>query len=117
MTGNGKKTLSSRIGTAIMVRRRAKNLTQVELAERLGIEQHSLSRMEHGNIAPKFSRLQQIADELDCSVADLFRDVDASAQDRASAIADTIRELPSPMQEVVVELVENTVASLKKMTR
>ena len=45
---------------------------QTEFAERLGIGADSLSRMERGLVAPRFSRLELIANTLECSVAELF---------------------------------------------
>ena len=60
-----RENLSVLVGNAIMKRRQRKGLTQAEFAKLLGIEQHSLSRMEKGTIAPKMSRLQQIADYLE----------------------------------------------------
>ncbi len=112
-----RESLSVILGNAIMKRRQRKGLTQVELAELLGIEQHSLSRMEKGLISPKMARLQQIADILDCSVADLFRRTDTPAFARAQEICHLIEELPAEMQDVVVDMIEDTVYSLKKLNK
>ena len=38
-----------------------KNLTQKELAERTGIRQSNISRIENGNCSPTIATLQQIA--------------------------------------------------------
>ncbi len=54
-------TLLTKIfGNNIRKRRKGLYLTQVELAERLGIGQQSLSRIERGVTAPKFERLEEI---------------------------------------------------------
>ena len=55
------RTLAMQVGAVIAPRRKQMGLTQVQLATRLGITQDSLSRMENGAIAPKFSRLPELA--------------------------------------------------------
>ncbi|MCL2096601.1 MAG: helix-turn-helix domain-containing protein [Oscillospiraceae bacterium] len=46
---------------AIIGARIEKNLTQKELAEKTGIRQSNLSRIESGNCSPTIATLQQIA--------------------------------------------------------
>ena len=46
---------------AIIDARIEKNLTQKELAERTGIRQSNISRIENGNCSPTIATLQQIA--------------------------------------------------------
>lgn len=67
-----KNELSVIFGNNIHRKRKQLGLTQDELAEKLGIGQQSLSRMERGTMAPKFERLQDIADILHCPVSELF---------------------------------------------
>ena len=47
---------------AIIAARMEQNLTQKELAERTGIRQSNISRIENGNCSPTIATLQQIAD-------------------------------------------------------
>jgi len=47
---------------AIIAARMERNLTQKELAEKTGIRQSNISRIENGNCSPTISTLQQIAD-------------------------------------------------------
>jgi len=47
---------------AIIAARMEKNLTQKELAEKTGIRQSNISRIENGNCSPTIATLQQIAD-------------------------------------------------------
>lgn len=89
-------------------------MTQAQFAELLDITQDSLSRMEKGVIAPKFSRLEGIAEALGCPVADLFRQLDDPARVKAESIADKICTLAPELQDLVVELVEKTVEVLQK---
>jgi predicted transcriptional regulator len=46
---------------AIIAARMEKNLTQKELAEKTGIRQSNISRIENGNCSPTVATLQQIA--------------------------------------------------------
>jgi len=46
---------------AIIAVRMEQNLTQKELAERTGIRQSNISRIENGNCSPTIATLQQIA--------------------------------------------------------
>lgn len=70
------KSLSQVVGGNIARRRHELGLTQMVLAERLGIGQDALSRMEKGMISPKIARLRNLADILECSVESLFREQD-----------------------------------------
>jgi ribosome-binding protein aMBF1 (putative translation factor) len=47
---------------AIVAARMEQNLTQKELAQRTGIRQSNISRIENGNCSPTIATLQQIAD-------------------------------------------------------
>jgi transcriptional regulator with XRE-family HTH domain len=95
------------VGENISDRRRRLGFSQKELAERLGISQDAMARMERGKIAPKMGRLQDIADNLQCTVAFLFRTHDDATDERAANIADILKALPADGQEALVELVAN----------
>lgn len=93
------------VGSNIAEKRRRLGLSQKELAERLQITQDAMARMESGKIAPKMSRLQSIADTLQCPVPYLFRFHDDQTEERAASIADMLKGLPADGQEALVELV------------
>ena len=69
MTGKEENRLEKLLGKAIAERRAALGMSQFDLAERLGIAPASLSRIENGLAAPRFSRLEEIAEILDCPVS------------------------------------------------
>lgn len=102
------------VGETIAIRRRNMKMTQERLATILGIAPDTMSRMERGKFAPKMSRFRDIANALNCSVADLFRDTDENASDRASTIVDILKTLPPKKQEALVELVANTAQLMSK---
>lgn len=108
------KELIKVVGKTIATRRRALNMTQEALATILEIAPDTLSRMENGRFAPKMSRLRAIANTLECSVADLFRDTDEKATDRATTIIGILNTLPDEKQEALVDLIANTARLMQK---
>jgi transcriptional regulator with XRE-family HTH domain len=93
------------VGENIAARRRKLGISQARLAELLDIGKDAVSRMEKGMIAPKMGRLRDIAGELECSVADLFREPDEGGAERLAAIAEAFRLLSPEKQEAVVGIV------------
>lgn len=75
--------LASIVGANIAALRALRGWTQTQLAEKLDMGPDSLSRMERGLVAPRFARLERIADALACTVAELFY----TAEDRARMLA------------------------------
>ena len=67
--------LAERIGQVIAIRRAACNLTQEEVAERLGVGLAAVSRLERGLIMPTVGRLVELAEILQCTATDLMSDV------------------------------------------
>jgi len=108
------QSLARIVGANIAARRKKKVLTQAEFAELLGMGTDSLSRIEKGVVAPRFSRLERIAAALECPVADLFRVQSDSFRERAESIADIMYSLTPRMQEELTVLFSNFVAVLKK---
>ena len=68
-----RNSLARRVGANIAAYRKLKGWTQAQLGEILGIGTDSLCRIERGTMAPRFQRLEDIAEALDCTVSDLFR--------------------------------------------
>ena len=105
--------LSVIVGEKISDRRWMLGLSQKELADRLKISHDAMARMEKGRIAPKMGRLQNIADNLQCTVAYLFRTNDEATEERAASIADILKTLPADGQEALVELVASAVRVMR----
>lgn len=61
-----------KIGKFIQERRKAKDLTQVELAEKLGVSNRTISKWENGNSLPDYSIFNDLGDELDVSINELL---------------------------------------------
>ncbi|PWM67773.1 MAG: hypothetical protein DBX67_06915 [Desulfovibrionaceae bacterium] len=103
--GMNDRNLAQRVGAAIAARRKQRGYTQSQLAERLSISQEALSRMEKGIISPKFSRLEDLADALGCTVAELFHAPSDTTRARGMTLADIIRPLSPKSQDAVVDLI------------
>ena len=60
------------IGKYIMEKRKEKNMTQEQFAEKIGVSNRSISRWENGKTMPDFSLLPKICETLDLSVSELL---------------------------------------------
>jgi transcriptional regulator with XRE-family HTH domain len=75
--------------------RKARGLSQVELAHRVGVEQPTISRFERGSESITLRQVKAIADVLGVSVADLF----AERSEAEDLILQVFRDLPPHRQE------------------
>lgn len=105
-------------GKNVCSRRKKLRFTQEELAEKLGIGQQSLSRIERGQIAPKFERLIDFASTLQCSVADLFvteiiKNDWQALDDEFKKLADAMSELGPKERKIVFALIKSLIQVLK----
>lgn len=62
-----------KLGERIVELRKSKELKQIELATRIGIEDSALRRIESGRTNPTTKTLYKIANELGVSIGDLFK--------------------------------------------
>ena len=62
------------IANRIKVARVARNLKIKDLADKAGLTQDQVGRMERGKAKPRIEYLQRLCDALDLSLADLFSD-------------------------------------------
>lgn len=61
-----------KIGNFIQERRKEKQLTQIELAEKLGVSNRTISKWENGHGLPDYSMFQDLCNELDISINELL---------------------------------------------
>ncbi len=84
------------VGRKIRQLRRQRKLTQVELAEKIGIHQSDLSRMEQGEYKVGLDTLLKILQCFDLSIGDFFDETN-----RVNSVLDRYRALsPSAQREV-----------------
>jgi len=107
------KSLAKVIGDNIANRRRELGLTQMVLAERVGIGQDSLSRMESGRISPKGARLRDFAAALECSVMSLFREHNDDMDAYLAELAELLLPLEPQKREAVIRAMREIVKVVK----
>lgn len=59
-------------GKFISLKRKQKNLTQEQLAEKLGVSNKTISKWETGKCMPDYSIVKSLCEELDVTVAELM---------------------------------------------
>lgn len=64
---------NEKIGSFIAAMRKERNMTQEQLAEKLGISNRSISRWENGKTMPDWSLMESICRELNVSMSELLR--------------------------------------------
>ncbi len=109
-----KMSLKQKVGKIISQRRKNLGLTQAQLAEKIGVEQESLSRIEKGVTGMKFSRLENLSEALDCSVADFFRNIDKSKDEGFNYIFEQVEKLNTKEREFFIKIVENVLEAFLK---
>ena len=60
------------IGSYIAQKRRTKNLTQEQLAEKLGVSNKTISKWENGKCMPDYSIIQKLCDALGVTLPELM---------------------------------------------
>ena len=107
--------LSILVGKNIAERRKRLGFSQDRLSEALKISASALSRIERGQATPRFERLEDLAEILQCEVADLFRKNDQSLSVRLDTIEDMLKGLPATAQEDLVHLLVVAIQMVKKV--
>jgi len=87
--------IAIRIGKNIAVARKERGRTQADIAEAVGMDTVSLSRIERGVVTAGIPTLNRIAGELNVPLRDLFDRVSANS----STLADNIMAELAPLHE------------------
>ena len=89
------------VGRKIRQLRRQRKLTQVELADRIGIHQSDLSRMEQGEYKVGLDTLLKILQTFDLSNGDFFDE-----SNRAQGVFEKLKALSPAAQKEVESFIE-----------
>src|SRR5687768_16495484 len=89
------------VGRKIRQLRRQRKLTQVDLAERIGIHQSDLSRMEQGEYKVGLDTLLKILGTFDLSIGDFFDETN-----RTESVLDKFKNLSPTAQKEVESFIE-----------
>ena len=108
------KYLAGMVGRAIAKQRMRTGLTQEEVAERLGVGNEAVSRIERGVVIPNIARLLAFAAIFDCGAAELLTEVSPRPDDQASRISQLLVPLGHDDRQLVLDLVERLVERLGK---
>ena len=105
------------VGRALVEERRRCGLSQQQVAERIGIEPETVSRIETGVIAPTLIRLRQFAKVYGCSLQGLLGRTSDTLPDLAQRIAVELNPLPPTDQRHVAEQAVATARYLQALRR
>lgn len=109
-----KSRIAEVVGRAIAKHRVASNLTQEQVAERLGIGNEAVSRIERGIVIPTIARLVELAEIFDCDASDLLTEASHRSSDQASHLSKMLVKLNGHDRTLVIEVVERLAARLAR---
>ena len=110
--------MDNKIGDRILEARNRRNLTQEELAERVGSVARYISNIERKNKLPSLTLLRKLVKELDTSYDYLLMDdfeVDKQLEIRYKDIFKEIKKLDSKTQEEFFNVATQLIKSFKSI--
>ncbi|MDY7566656.1 helix-turn-helix transcriptional regulator [Pseudomonas sp. RTC3] len=114
MKETDQKYLAGVVGRAIAKQRIRSGLTQEEVAERLGIGNEAVSRIERGIVIPNIGRLLEFAGIFDCEAAELLTEASSRPGDQANRISRLLTPLSHDDRQLILDLVERLAERLGK---
>lgn len=109
MTFKANTSAIKTVGNAIAKHRKAKKMTQAQLAERMGLSNDAISRMERGKIIPSVLRLFELAEIFDCDAADLLTDGSIRAPDQARQLTKMMSCLNQQQRSTLLEIISKMI--------
>ena len=92
-----------KVGQNLFTQRKRLGLSQADVAEQVGLEPESISRIENGLIAPTLSRLQQFGRVYGCSLIDLLGEASSLPRDLDNRLASVLTQLNETDRTFVIE--------------
>lgn len=87
--------LAKQFGQGVKARRKARGMTQAQLAEATSTSEEWIRRIERGAGAPSFDVIEALAEAMRCSAADLFTPLSDRAR-QASKLDALLATVPEP---------------------
>lgn len=112
MSKTESKQLAELVGQAIARQRLRCQLSQEQIAERLGIGSEAVSRIERGVVMPNVERLVELATIFGCETADLLTEGSSRPEDQARKLYDLLSPLALDDRALVMDMVERLVDRL-----
>lgn len=97
------------IGKTIAKYRHNAQLTQAQVAEKLGISDVAMSRIERGKIMPTATRLVQLAEILNCEASALLQETSPLISDQTQRIIHLLARLEESDRGELIDIIENMV--------
>ena len=88
-----------KIGKFISLKRKEKNITQSELAEKLGISDRAISKWENGYTLPDASNMLELCKILNITINDLFSGEIVDMKDKEKRLEENLLELVKQKEE------------------
>ena len=88
-----------KIGKFISLKRKEKNLTQSELAEKLNITDRAVSKWENGVCLPDVGTMPELCNLLDISINDLFSGEEVDMKDNEKKLEENLLEMTKLKEE------------------
>lgn len=114
VTARQEGLFAKRLGRSLAQQRAAADLTQEQVAERIGVEQETISRFERGATIPPLIRLVDLADLYSVPLDALVRAGSTRSLDQANDIAAWLEELSDEDREWVRNWVVDVCQKLSK---
>jgi len=103
------------LGDRIRELRKARGLTQEQLAEMVGVEQKHVSRLELGKSFPTIERLEKLAEAFNVPLRDFFDYVHLSDSDtRIASIDEMLKGLNDEDQRIAYKIMKEVIKSLQE---
>jgi len=108
------KRLAGSIGKAIAKQRVRSNMTQEEVAERLGVGNEAVSRIERGRVIPNIVRLIELAEIFNCEAAELLGQASSHVDDQSGRIKKLLAPLDAEDRTLIIDTIETLTTRLQK---
>lgn len=108
------ENIATRLGRNIAEARKASGRTQAEVAEKVGIDTVSLSRIERGAVTPSITTLDRIANALGKPLGKLFDGASLNTTTLADNVAVLLEKLSEEDRIFLLEQIQNWTEKLAK---
>ncbi|HEX7838728.1 MAG TPA: helix-turn-helix transcriptional regulator [Kofleriaceae bacterium] len=109
------RDVSQRLGVRIRTLREERELTQKQLADRVGISAAHISFIERGAKTASLEVLIGIAEVLDMSLSELFLDADNGPPQELARLSTAIAGQPIGIQRRIFHVVEEMLGAVREL--
>jgi transcriptional regulator with XRE-family HTH domain len=111
------KAFVKAVGATLSAERKARGLTQQQVAEQLNVEPETISRIESGAIVPTLQRLRQFADVYACPMESLVGRSSDQPSDVARRLTQDLADLGPTDRAFVAEQTQALISHIKASRR